>query len=65
MINQDKQARYRVRYMKVMDDLNQISKMQPREKYMYRLMDTVIFQDFETALDGMIEDFQIANDNKE
>ena len=33
-------------------------------KYLYRLMDTVIFHDFETALDVVIEDFKEAhNDN--
>ena len=60
-----KKANYRVRYVKVMENLNKITDMQPKERYMYRLMDTVIFHDFETALDVVIEDFKEAhNDNK-
>jgi len=55
---------YRARYSKMVKNLDEISKMIPEEKYMVRLMDTVIFQDFETALDVIIEDFKIANDNK-
>lgn len=55
---------YKARYVKVVKNLGDISKMKPEEKYMYRLMDTVIFQDFETALDVVIEDFKEAhNDN--
>lgn len=60
-----KKANYRVRYVKVMENLNKITDMKPKERYMYRLMDTVIFHDFETALDVVIEDFKEAhNDNK-
>ena len=59
------QNKYSVRLNKAMDDLNKISMMVPRSQYMYRLMDTVIFQDFETALDGIIEDFHAANDNQQ
>jgi len=60
-----KKANYRVRYVRVMENLNRITDMQPKERYMYRLMDTVIFHDFETALDVVIEDFKEANnDNK-
>lgn len=60
-----KKANYRVRYVRVMENLNKITDMQPKERYMYRLMDTVIFHDFETALDVVIEDFKEANnDNK-
>ncbi len=56
---------YRTRYIKVMEDLTQIANMPPRKRYMYRLMDSVIFHDFETALDVVIEDFQNArNDNR-
>lgn len=56
-------ANYRVRYVKVMENLSVIANMQPKEKYMYRLMDTVIFQDFETALDVVIEDCAMAESN--
>ena len=55
---------YKARYIKVVKNLSDISKMKPEEKYIYRLMDTVIFHDFETALDVVIEDFKNAhNDN--
>lgn len=61
-----RKRRYKARYIKVVKNLNDISKMRPEEKYMYRLMDTVIFHDFETALDVVIEDFKNAhNDNKQ
>ncbi len=60
-----KKKSYHLRYLKVIEDLNTIADMQPRERYMYRLMNTVIFQDFETALDVVIEDYKNAsNDNK-
>jgi hypothetical protein len=65
MITKKQKTNYRVRYVKVLEDLTEISNMQPKERYMYRLMNTVIFQDFETALDVVIEDFKNAsNDNK-
>ena len=64
--DKENEARYRIRYVKVMEDLTEIANMQPRRKYMYHLMDTVIFQDFETALDVVIENFKQAdNDNYE
>lgn len=65
MITRAQKTAYRVRYVKVLEDLREISTMQPKERYMYRLMNTVVFQDFETALDVVIEDFKNAsNDNK-
>ncbi len=65
MITRQQKNAYRVRYVKVLENLNDIHKMQPRERYLYRLMNTVIFNDFETALDVVIEDFKEAhNDNK-
>ena len=64
MSSKEQKTTYRVRYVKVIEDLTKISNMQPKERYMYRLMDTVIFHDFETALDVVIEDFKNAqNDN--
>lgn len=65
MITKNRKRQYRARYVKVMSNLTEIAGMQPKEQYMYRLMNTVIFQDFETALDVVIEDFKNAsNDNK-
>ena len=57
-------ASYRIRYERVIENLAEIATFNPKEKYMNQLMDTVIFQDFETSLDTMIEDFHAANDNK-
>ncbi len=65
MITRKQKNTYRVRYVKVLENLTEIHNMQPRERYIYRLMNTVIFHDFETALDVVIEDFKEAhNDNK-
>ncbi len=65
MINRAKKKSYRLRYLKVIEDLNMVAGMQPKERYMYQLINTVIFQDFETALNVVIEDFKNAsNDNK-
>jgi hypothetical protein len=65
MITRKQKNAYRVRYVKVLENLTEIHNMQPRERYIYRLMNTVIFHDFETALDVVIEDFKNAdNDNK-
>lgn len=64
MKTRQKKQSYRIRYRKMTENLSAISQMRPRGQYMYRLMDTVIFHDFETALDGVIEDFKEAhNDN--
>lgn len=60
-----RKRRYKARYVKVVKNLSDISKMKPEEKYMYRLMDTVIFHDFETALDVVIEDFKEAHNDNE
>ena len=56
---------YRARYLRMMSNMTEIAGMTPKSKYMYRLMNTTIFQDFETALDVVIEDYKNAsNDNK-
>jgi hypothetical protein len=65
MITKAQKHAYRVRYVKVLENLTEIHNMQPRERYIYRLMNTVIFNDFETAIDVVIEDFKEAhNDNQ-
>ena len=63
MINH-KIRNYEDRLLKVMSNLTEIAGMEPQELYLCRLMDTVIFHDFETALSVVIEDFHSANDNK-
>ncbi|MEM7617930.1 MAG: hypothetical protein AAF244_00970 [Pseudomonadota bacterium] len=64
MITQKRKVQYRIRYHNLIQDLHDIYKIEPKEKYMYPLMDRVIFQDFETALSSVLEDYKIANDNK-
>jgi len=60
-----RKSHYKARYIKVVKNLNSIAKMKPEEKYIYRLMNTVIFHDFETALDVVIEGFKNShNDNQ-
>jgi len=55
---------YRIRYERVIENLSEIATFNPKEKYMFQLMDTVIFYDFETALDVVLEDYKNAqNDN--
>lgn len=64
MITRAQRNNYRVRYVKVLENLADIRNIQPRERYLYRLMNTMIFNDFETALDVVLEDFKDAkNDN--
>lgn len=63
-LNAQTKRDYHLRYAKMMEDLSEISQMEPRPLYMYKLMDTVIFQDFEIALDSVMEDFYASdNDN--
>ena len=64
MNNIRQQATYRIRYERIIENLAEIATFNPKEKYMYQLMDTVIFHDFETALDVVLEDYNNAqNDN--
>lgn len=65
MVDRVRKKQYRARYLKVMSNMTEIASMKPKKRYMHRLMNTVIFQDFETALDVIIEDYKNAsNDNK-
>lgn len=49
---------YDLRFMHFIIDLNDIWNFQPREQYLYTLMDKVVFEDFETAVEGTILDFE-------
>lgn len=63
-MNYNKIRNYEDRLINVMSNLTQIAGMQPQDVYLCRLMDTVVFHDFETALSVVIEDFNCANDNQ-
>lgn len=55
---------YDLRFQNFLNKLVSVSNLQPRELYLYPLMDKVVFKDFETAIGGTIADFaQASNDN--
>lgn len=55
---------YDLRFQNFLSKLVNVSSLQPRELYLYPLMDKVVFKDFETAIGGTIADFaQASNDN--
>lgn len=55
---------YDLRFQNFLHKLVSVSNLQPRELYLYPLMDKVVFKDFETAIGGTIADFaRASNDN--
>ena len=55
---------YDLRFQNFLNKLVNVSSLQPRELYLYPLMDRVVFKDFETAIGGTIADFaEASNDN--
>jgi hypothetical protein len=57
---------YDIHFQSFLMKLTNISHLYPREKYLYSLMDKVIFKDFETAMSSTIIDFaDVSNDNQE
>ncbi len=57
---------YDIRFQSFLMKITNISNLYPREKYLYPLMDKVIFKDFETAMSSTIIDFaDVSNDNQE
>lgn len=55
---------YDLRFQNFLSKLVSASNLQPRELYLYPLMDRVVFKDFETAIGGTIADFaSVSNDN--
>ena len=57
---------YDIRFQSFLMKITNISNLYPREKYLYPLMDKVIFKDFETAMSSTIIDFaDVSNDNHE
>ena len=56
---------YDLRFQNFLAKLINVSNLQPRELYLYPLMDRVVFKDFETAIGGTIADFaKASNDNE-
>jgi hypothetical protein len=58
-------AEYDLRFQGFLTKLVNIGNLCPRERHLYPLMDSVVFQDLETAMNGVIEDFakEACNDN--
>lgn len=68
-MNEEMKKRYDVRFRHFMREMTAVSRMTPKEKYLYRMMDGVPFKDLETAIlmakidhKGQIE--EMVNDNK-
>ena len=56
---------YDLRFQNFLNKLVNVSSLQPRELYLYPLMDRVVFKDLETAISGTIADFaKASNDNE-
>ncbi len=58
---------YDLRLQTFLTRLINISNLSPRDKYLYPLMDKVVFKDLETAMTATIQDFAIeaSNDNND
>lgn len=50
MMSEDMKKRYDVRFRYFIREITVISRMKPKEKYLYRIMDGVPFKDLETAI---------------
>lgn len=62
---QSQKTKYDLRFKKFLRRINDISKLEPREKYLYCIMDGVPFKDLEIALImAKIEYNKAVNDNK-
>ncbi len=49
---------YDLRWLQLMADIHDVTLLPEREEYLYPLMDRVVFEDFETALEGVILEFE-------
>lgn len=49
-MNEDIKKRYDVRFRLFIREITRVSKMKPKEKFLYRIMDGVPFKDLETAI---------------
>lgn len=50
MMKDDMKKRYDLRFRHFIREIRGVSKMSPKEKYLYRIMDGVPFQDLETSI---------------
>lgn len=50
MISEDTKKQYDVRFRLFIREITVVSRMKPKEKFLYRIMDGVPFKDLETAL---------------
>ncbi len=65
MISEDMKLCYDVRFRHFIREITVVSRMKPKEKFIYRIMDGVPFKDLETAiLMAKIEYGEAKNDNK-
>lgn len=65
MISEVKKMEYNMRFRSFLRQIVGVSRMKPKEKYLYRIMDGVPFKDLETAILMANIDFdESINDNK-
>ena len=50
MMSEDLKKRYDLRFRHFIRGITVVSRMKPKEKYLYRIMDGVPFKDLETAI---------------
>ncbi len=65
MMSEDSKKRYDLRFRHFIREITVVSRMKPKEKYLYRIMDGVPFKDLETAIMMAKIDYGMAiNDNE-
>jgi hypothetical protein len=50
MMSEDMKKQYDVRFRHFIREITAVSRMNPKEQYLYRIMDGVPFKDLETAI---------------
>jgi hypothetical protein len=66
MMSEDMKAQYDFRFRHFIREIIVISRMKPKEKFLYRIMDGVPFKDLETAIMMAKIDYGTAiNDNQD
>lgn len=66
MISEMKKMEYDMRFRSFLRQIIGVSRMKPKERYLYSLMDSVPFKDLETAILIKNIDYGVAtNDNKD
>ena len=69
MMTEDMKKRYDIRFRHFIREIRVVSRMNPKENFLYRIMDGVPFKDLETAILMAKIDYEdvltgISNDNK-